>query len=110
MPRLLFYLDEDVKKAVAQGLQARGVDVLRTQDAGRSGENDLDQISFARNAGRVILTHDSDYLNHHSRGVSHAGILYCPQGKYSIGQLIQLLYLYHMAMTTEEMQGTLEFL
>lgn len=107
---LRFYLDEDVKRAVALGLQGRGVDVLRTQDAKHSGVADSEQLKFAHETSRILLTHDSDYAKLHAHGVAHAGILYCHQGKYSIGQLIHLVCLYNAVFTENELHGVLEYL
>jgi hypothetical protein len=42
--------------------------------------------------------------------VPHAGIAYCFQGKYSSGELIQILGLLHFCMTAGEMCDHLEYL
>ncbi|MGO9913116.1 MAG: hypothetical protein ACLQIB_00145 [Isosphaeraceae bacterium] len=39
------------------------------------------------------MTFDRDYLALHASGVPHAGIVWCRATKYTIGQLIGLLFL-----------------
>jgi hypothetical protein len=67
-------------------------------------------IDFARQTQRVVVTHDHDYLVWHASGAEHAGIAYCHQQKYSIGELLDLLLLLRECYTAEEMHGQLEFL
>jgi predicted nuclease of predicted toxin-antitoxin system len=62
MERIKFYFDEHVPQAVADGLRRRGVDVLVVQDTGRRGAPDDEQLAFASQQGRVMVTMDSDYL------------------------------------------------
>jgi len=70
MEQVRFYLDEHIPAAVAEGLRRRGVDSLTVQQAGRSGWSDPEQLAFARTAGRVIVTMDSDFLVLASQGRS----------------------------------------
>jgi len=92
-----FYFDQHMWASVAQGLRDKGIDVLTTQDAGRCGLTDPDQLAFAAAEGRVMVTFDTDYLVLHHSGVSHAGIGWCPEQKHSIGDIIQALLLLHRA-------------
>jgi hypothetical protein len=94
MPRTIrFHLDESCSSAVAQGLRRRGIDVTTTHEEGLRSTSDEDQLAFAHTQGRVILTHDSDYVKLHRNGVGHSGILYCLQRRRSIGELVRLLTL-----------------
>ena len=54
---------------------------------------------------RVLVTHDSDFLRLHARGVSHAGIAYCPVGARTIGQLIYTLVMVYEVMTSTRSQA-----
>ena len=105
-----FHLDEHVATAVAVGLRRRGIDLTMPHEVGLSGADDLQHIEFARSEGRVIVTHDRDFTRHHSQAVSHAGIAYCHQDKYSVGELLSVLVVLHGVLTAEEMVDTLEFL
>src|SRR6478672_9344874 len=75
-----YYVDEHVGNAIVQGLRRRGVDIVTVIEAGMSGEADDAQLAFARNRGRVIFTQDGDFLRLAASGISHAGIVYAPQG------------------------------
>ena len=113
-----FHLDEHVHPGIAIGLRAYGVDVTTTLDAGLAGQGDPDQLAFAVRESRVLVTHDSDFLcsqlTHDSdflQGASeHGGIAYCHQQKYSVGQLLHMLYLVYQSYTKEEMNGRVEYL
>ncbi len=87
MERIKFYFDEHVPQAVADGLRRRGVDVLIVQAAGRSGLPDDEQLVFAFQQRRVLMTMDSDYLILAAQGMSHAGIAYAKPGTRSISQV-----------------------
>lgn len=105
-----FHLDEHMPTAIALGLRRRGIDVTTTADAGLSGADDDHHLSFAFSQGRVVVTHDDDFLVLHSRGVRHKGIAYCRQGSRSVSELLRLLLLLHECLTPEEMENRLEFL
>ena len=50
------YLDEDVDTLLAKVLRDRGQDCLSTQEARHRGLSDADQLAFAVEQGRAILT------------------------------------------------------
>ncbi|MDJ0713057.1 MAG: DUF5615 family PIN-like protein [Prochloraceae cyanobacterium] len=104
-----FHLDENVSNAIADGLKRRGIDVTTTPELGLKGKDDLKQIEFALNNDRVIFTHDDDLLVFHNKGIKHAGIVYCHQNSYSIGEIIKYLILIWEFYDSKEMYNTLEF-
>jgi hypothetical protein len=110
MSAIRFHLDEHVAIAIAVGLRRRGIDVTTAHAVGLAGADDLKQIEFARREGSVVVTHDYDFPQHHFAGVDHAGIFYCHQDKYSIGELLSLLVVAHGVLSANEMIGVLEFL
>ena len=73
------YLDEDVSVVLAPMLRARGFDALTTGEAGNRAGRDDEQLAFATQSGRSIVTHNrvdleklaADYL---ASGQSHHGI------------------------------------
>ena len=105
-----FFLDENTHGGLAAGLRARGVDAVSAREVGRLRLSDPDQLAFATTEGRVLVTHDEDYLALHATGVAHAGIAYCHPDTYSIGQLIDALVLVYGAMTADEMINHVEYL
>ncbi len=82
--RIKFYLDEHVPRAVVRGLRDRGADVLTVAEAGLLGASDEEHLALAVEQGRVIFTHDSDFLRLHGKAVDHAGIVFAP-GKLQLG-------------------------
>lgn len=57
-----------------------------------------------------MVTFDTDFLVLHQRGIPHAGIAWCQEQKYDIGQLIQALLLLHGVLDRESMANHLEYL
>lgn len=104
-----FHLDEHIDHAVALGLRQRGIDVTTTTDAGLLGASDEQQLEFARQSGRVLLTQDADLLRLHQQGVSHAGVVFAPSGSRSVGELVRFLCLLHDCVEPHEMQAVVEF-
>jgi hypothetical protein len=105
-----FYADQHYPAPVTNGLIRRAIDVLTVQGANQFGASDPDQLAFATGLGRVLLTFDSDFLAIHQSGVSHAGIVWCPATKYSIGELVRMPVLLHAVVTPDEMANHLEYL
>ena len=108
--KIKFHLDENLSSAIAGGLRRRGIDVTTTPEAGLIGSTDEEQLEFARQAGRVLVTLDDDLLRLHAKGLPHAGIAYCRQGTRSIGQMLRALVIVYEAMTAEEVTGQALFL
>jgi len=103
-----FYTDENVSKAVIKGLIARGVDVLTCQEAGLLAATDSEHLKFATQSGRVIFTHDTDFLKLHAQGVGHAGIVYS-SNQLDIGGNIRHLKLIHDVLSATDMTNNVEF-
>lgn len=106
---LRFHLDEHISPAVAIGLRRRGIDTETTVEAGLRSAADVEHLDYALERGRVIFTHDDDYLALAASGRHHAGIVYCKQGSRTIGQMIEFLQLLHLCMTPEDMHDHVEF-
>jgi hypothetical protein len=105
-----YFMDQHYPAAVTQGLRRIGIDVLTAQEAGRCGLPDPDQLAFAMTEARVLVTFGSDYLALHQAGATHAGIAWCPQQKYGIGMLVQLLELLHGVADRDAMRNRVEYL
>lgn len=52
------YLDEDVSILIADLISARGFSVITTHQAGNLGMSDAEQLEFAINQKKVLLTHN----------------------------------------------------
>ncbi|MBN2388820.1 MAG: DUF5615 family PIN-like protein [Anaerolineales bacterium] len=53
--------DENIHPGVVAFLREQGCDVFSLAEQGRFGLPDADVLHIAREAGRVVLTHDSDF-------------------------------------------------
>ncbi|MEA5594262.1 DUF5615 family PIN-like protein [Rivularia sp. UHCC 0363] len=91
--KIRFHIDESVSNAVAEGLRRRGIEVTTTLEKGLMSAPDQAQLNFALTENRVIVTHDDDFIKLHSKGIPHAGIVYCHQNQRSIGEIISYLLL-----------------
>jgi predicted nuclease of predicted toxin-antitoxin system len=84
-----FHLDEHISASIAAGLRRRGVDVTTTAEARLLGADDTAQLAFAASHGRVMVTHDADFLRLHAEGTIHAGIAYCLAGALTVGEMLR---------------------
>jgi predicted nuclease of predicted toxin-antitoxin system len=73
------------------------------------GRNDEVQLAFALNTGRVIVTQDRDFLRLAASGVSHAGIVYTPQGA-PISTMVSGLLPIYSVLSAEEMADSVEYI
>ena len=64
------YLDEDMSSRVAQALRGKGFDVLRSHEVGNEGLSDEEQLCYAAQEGRHLVTYNA----WQARGTSRAGV------------------------------------
>lgn len=104
----LLYTDEHVPLAVIRALRRVGHDVTRARAVFPEGTSDESHFERAIGDRRVLLTQDSDFLALSARilaeGRHYPGVVYWPQGVYSIGQVIGRLKQY-LETTTPESRG-----
>ena len=95
----LLYTDEHVPLAVIRALQRAGHDVTRAREVFPEGTSDDTHFERAIRDRRVLLTQDTDFLVLSARilaaGARHPGIVFWPQGVYTIGQVVRRLTQYH---------------
>jgi hypothetical protein len=110
------FVDEDaMADALMTGLRARGVNLLTASEAGTRKLKDDEQLEFATAQGRVLYTFNvSDFYQLHTawaiQGKSHAGIIFAPQQRYSIGEQMRRLLKLIRLRSAEEMIDSVEFL
>lgn len=92
------YLDEDVHADLAEALRKRGFDVVHTQEINKKGSNDFEQINYAIEEERCILSHNiRDFVLLHNyfmkNNLSHCGIILSRQKpiKVTLSNLLNLL-------------------
>jgi uncharacterized ferritin-like protein (DUF455 family) len=114
--QIRLYADEDaMARALVRGLRARGVDVTTVLDAGMSEQDDMAQLEYATQHGRVLYTFNVGHFCHlHTQymaaGKSHAGIVVVFRQRYSVGEQIRRLSQVISIKSAEEMRNNLLFL
>jgi predicted nuclease of predicted toxin-antitoxin system len=108
--RIRFHLDEPVDPSIAKALRKHGIDITTTQEVGLRTKADLDQMAFARDQGRVMVTHDADFLRLASESLDHPGVAYCHVTARSAGEIIRRLVLIFEVLTVDEIAGRVEYL
>ena len=114
MESIQFYFDEHIRLAVVQGVRRHGIDVLTAYEAGRANQRiaDADQLAFATDSGRILVSSDTHFLNFHVvpqiETGAHGGVIFLRQ---SVGIGDQIRYLRYIASieTQESMKGTVRY-
>lgn len=110
------YLDDDSgDTAIADGLLADGVDLVRSADVGMRGRQDEEQLELATREGRVLVTANrGDFLRLHRdwmrAGRSHAGLVIIIQGQFSVGERLRRFRSLLEGRTAAQMTDAVEWL
>jgi predicted nuclease of predicted toxin-antitoxin system len=105
-----FHPNENVNPSVAAALLRMEIDVTVTRAVGLQGCSDQEQIEFCRREGRILLTHDVDFLVFANQDNNHPGIIYCQLGTRTIGEIVNTVILIYEVLTPQEMAGNVEFI
>jgi predicted nuclease of predicted toxin-antitoxin system len=108
------YADEHVPLAVIAALRRFGHDVVRAREILPEGTADDQHFRVAMLEERLVLTQDSDFLALSAKvledGGRHPGVVYWPQGAYTIGQIIRKLKQYLETTSLESRESLVKFL
>ena len=113
-PQLRFYFDEHVRQSVVDGVRRHSLEVLTAYEAGQANKGilDADQLTYATQLGRVLVTNDTDFLNFKAvpqlLSGEHAGVIYIHQ-LVSIGDQIRFLRYIAATETPASLHGTVRF-
>jgi predicted nuclease of predicted toxin-antitoxin system len=111
---LSLYMDEHVPRAITTGLRLRSVDVITVQEDGRTGSPDLVILDRATELGRVLFSHDDDFLIEAQRRqtahIPFSGVIYVHQLSIQIGDCIRDLELLTQLETPEELANKVRYL
>ncbi len=113
---LRIYLDECISPDLASAMRQRGWDVISAHEVGLVGVTDEEQLEFAVQTGRVLLTFDvRDFQELANRwlqqGREHAGILLCQHlPKQAYGKLLKQLEQVRTLLTAEQMRNAVVWL
>jgi hypothetical protein len=110
LSELRFYLDENVPLVVAEQLARSGIDAVSVHSLDRLGDTDEDHLQRATAMGRMLCTHDQDFLRITATGIEHAGIAFADQYNATIGGWVRGLRALHARMSAEEAVRHVEFL
>jgi predicted nuclease of predicted toxin-antitoxin system len=107
------FLDEDVWPGLAAALRERGFDAVHAHEVERGGLPDADQLAYAAQAGRAILTHNAkDFVplaaEWFFEGRAHAGIILSPQ--IEKGELVRRVLNLLRALSEQEIANAVRFL
>ncbi len=105
-----FHLDEHLSPSIAHALRCKGVDISTSQEASLLGQEDKNQFAFALAEKRVLVTCDDDFLQQQFRNAKHYGICFCYPKKYSLGEIIEAIFIVHQCGTEKEMRNHIEYL
>jgi predicted nuclease of predicted toxin-antitoxin system len=112
MSDVRYYLDENMSPHVEQQLLRHSIDVVSVLSLDLLGEDDLSHLKRATEMGRVICTHDTDFLRLSKDNWDHAGILWMPHepANLIIGAWVRHLLQIHQQRTAENMRGVVQIL
>jgi predicted nuclease of predicted toxin-antitoxin system len=109
-----FYMDENIPRAVTNGLRLRGVDVLTVQEDNRGGAPDLVVLDRAAALDRLVFTQDEDFLveaqHRQQEGINFAGIVYIHHQRLIVGECIRELEMIAQIGNLEEFADRVQYL
>ena len=98
------------REVTAMFLRKYGIDVTTTVEAGLRTCDDRQHFDYARETGRVMVTHDADFLRLASQTQDHPGIAYCQVEARTLGEIIRGLILIYEVLEAPDLVGRVEFL
>jgi len=111
--KLKLFLDEDIHTGLSHALRQRGYDVVHAQDLKRKGKSDNEQLAFAVQEERCLITFNvRDFVKLHNQYAEqsreHWGIIVAQQ--MPIGEALRRLLKKIGLATQEEFKNRVEFL
>jgi hypothetical protein len=108
------YLDEDVAKAIAQGVRRQRYEVVTTQEANRLGTDDAGQLAFAAAGGHAVVTYNQgDFCRLHVEYVrankQHAGIIVASR-KVGLGETLRRILSLLDSVDADDMRNQIKWL
>ena len=107
------YLDEDVHVLVADLIRARGFQAITTRDAGQLKKSDPEQLDYAVNQGKTLVTHNrvdfeklaQEYFNQEKK---HYGIIFAV--RHSPQEIARRLLIILNNVTADEMENQVRYI
>jgi hypothetical protein len=107
------YLDEDVDVLIADLVRARGVKAVTTQEAGKIGVGDQQQLEYAVSLQKTFFTHNRNDFerlaeDYFAAGKEHYGIIVAVRR--SPYEMVKRLLAIMNNMTADEMKNQLRYM
>lgn len=111
--KLKLFLDEDIHTGLSHALQKRGYDVVHAQDLKRKGKSDSEQLAFAVQEERCLVTFNvRDFVHLHNQYAGenreHWGIIVSRQ--MPIGETLRRLLKKVGLANREDFKNRIDFL
>ena len=111
--KLKLFLDEDIHTGLAHALRQRGFDVVHAQDLKRKGKTDSEQLAFAVQEERCLVTFNvRDFVLLHNQyagqNKEHSGIIVSKQ--MTIGETLKRLLKKVGLATRADFKNRIDFL
>src|SRR5262245_17765072 len=111
---IALYIDENIPRAITEGLRWRSIDVLTVQEDGVAGIADPDVLNRATLQGRVLFTFDQDFLveaaTRQAVGIEFAGVIYAHPLQVSVRQCLDDLEIIAKAGEPEDLFNCVQHL
>lgn len=109
--KIKIYTNESVNVFIVSGLSWHGIEAFSARDVGNLGLTDEEQLRYAAKENAVIFTHDDDFLRISMNSkISHCGIIFVHQQKYTLGECIRRLKAVCELRRAEELKEQIIFL
>jgi len=107
------YLDEDVVVLVAGLIRARGFQTITTQEAGRTGKDDEEQLAYAVSQHKTFLTHNRVHFEalaqeYFAAGKTYYGIIIAVRRP--VYELVQRLLVILNRVTAGEIENQIRYI
>jgi|SRR5215467_12693013 len=107
------YLDEDVDVLIAKLVRARGFAAATTQDSDQIGNTDQQQLNYAAEHKKTLLTHNRVHFENLAREYleqerSHYGIIIA--GRRSPYELVRRLLIVLNSVTADEIENQVRYI
>ncbi len=108
------YMDHNVSSKITKGLCDKGINVMTAFEDNAHKMEDRDLLDRASESGRVIFTHDTDFLKEgairQKKGVFFRGIIYIHQRNHSVSQCIRDIENISKTKNPEDLFNRIEYL
>ncbi len=111
---ITLYFDQNVSRAIVNGLRLNEVDVMTAYEDGRAKWDDVALLERATQLGRVFVTHDRDFLREAARrrreGIYFSGVIFAQMEQALVSVYIRDLQIVAKVAELSELENQVIFL